>query len=236
MRLANQRASTCCGVYTLFQNRARRTKTTVVDSKILLCRRWCSHLYIFEDRTPKFCTDLIQCVYTCPEAGILNQTSRSWDNFCNFWTRAQIKKPPRWTLASGLNMNYTKFHWDWSRDELRKASLLPHAFLLSRETSTCVYKRAHKAGFGASKRQRSGPRFANSGTGGTREKMRTVLKTRVRAEKDTIGIKALSRVIRKSVYSPLSLCSSRFPPFCFAHCDIWSRTENSRYSLFLNNE
>eukprot|EP00116_Pleurobrachia_bachei_P002623 sb/3462885/ len=33
--------------------------------------------------------------------------------------------------------------------------------------------------------------------------MRTVLKTRVRAEKDTIGIEALSRVIRKSVYSPL---------------------------------
>ena len=175
----------------------------MVDSKILLCRRWCSRLYIFEDRTPKFCTDLIQCVYTCPDAGIWNQTSRSWDNFCNFWTRAQIEKPPRWTLASGLNMNYTKFHWERWRDELRKSSLLPHAFLLSRETSTCVYKRAHKAGFGANKRQRSGPRFANSGTGGTREKMRTVLKTRDRAEKDTIGIEALSRVIRKSVYSPL---------------------------------
>eukprot|EP00116_Pleurobrachia_bachei_P000671 sb/3460933/ len=89
-----------------------------------------------------------------------------------------------------------------TRDELRKASFLPHVFLLSRETSTCVYKRAHKAGFGANKRQRSGPRFANSGTAGTREKMRTVLKTRVRAEKDTIGIEALSRVLRKSVYSP----------------------------------
>jgi hypothetical protein len=42
--------------------------------------------------------------------------------------------------------------------------------------------------------------------------MRTVLKTRVRAEKDTIGIEALSRVIRKSVYSPIiALASARGP-------------------------
>ena len=200
----------------------------MVDSKIWLCRRRCCRFYIFEDRTPKFCTDLIQCVYTCPIKGIWNQRSRSWDNFCNFWTRAQIEKLWSRTLVSGLNINYTKFHRHRRRDERRKSSYVRHAFLLSREASTCVYKRAHKAGFGANKRQSSGPRFANSGTGGTREKIRTVLKTRVRAEKDAIGIEALSRVIRKSVYSPPH---ARGPVTCAGACNM--RGGQSKLHSFL---